>query len=50
MSPPVNSGGVHVNAKIDFYLYIVSSTKLVGGSGEVVIIAPFPSKDESESP
>ena len=50
MSPPVKRGGVHVNAKVDFVLKIVFSIKLVGGSGEIVIIAPFPSKDDSELP
>ena len=50
MSPPVNKGGIHVNAKIDFVLYIVSSIKLVGGSGEVVIIAPLPYFETIEYP
>ena len=48
--PPVNDGGDHVNANIDFDLRSVFSLKSVGGSGEVIIIAPFPSADEFESP
>jgi hypothetical protein len=50
ISPPVNRGGVHVNAKVDFVLKIVFSFSSVGGSGEVVITAPFPSRDATESP
>ena len=40
--PPVNDGGDHVNAKVDFDLKSVFSSKLTGGSGVVVIIAPLP--------
>ena len=50
ISPPVNVGGSHVNAKVDFVLNKVFSVRSVGGSGEVVIIAPFPFNDKSESP
>jgi len=48
--PPVNNGGDHVNAKVDFDLRSVFSVKSVGESGEVIIIAPFPSAEELESP
>ena len=48
--PPVNDGGDHVNASVDFDLRSVFSVKVVGGSGEVIIIAPFPSGDYAESP
>ena len=50
ISPPVNVGGSHVNAKVDLVLSKVFSVRSVGGSGEVVIIAPFPFNDRSESP
>jgi hypothetical protein len=46
----VNNGGDHVNAKEDFVLKRVSSVRSVGGSGVVVIIAPFPFNEGSESP
>jgi hypothetical protein len=50
ISPPVNRGGVHVKARVDLVLKIVFSFNSVGGSGEVVITAPFPSRDSTESP
>ena len=50
ISPPVNNGGSQVNAKVDFVLNKVFSVRSVGGSGEVVIIAPFPFNDTFESP
>ena len=50
ISPPVNKGGDHVNAKTDLVLRSVFSVRSVGGSGVVVIIAPFPSYEASESP
>ena len=40
--PPVNYGGDHVNAKVDLDLNNVSSFRLVGGSGDVIMIAPLP--------
>ena len=40
--PPVNVGGNHVNAKVDLDLNIVSSFRLVGGSGDVIMMAPLP--------
>jgi len=43
--PPVNDGGDHVNANVDFDLRSVFSVRAVAGSGEVIIIAPFPSAD-----
>ena len=48
--PPVNYGGDHVNAKDDFDLKRVFSVRSVGGSGDVIIIAPLPSSDEIDSP
>jgi hypothetical protein len=48
--PPVNNGGDHVNAKVDFDLKRVFSVRSVGGSGDVIIIAPLPSSDEIDSP
>jgi hypothetical protein len=48
--PPVNNGGDHINAKDDFVLKRVFSVRSVDGSGEVVIIAPFPFNEGSESP
>ena len=50
MVPPVNNGGDHVNANMDFDLRSVFSVKSVGESGVVIIIAPFPSAEELESP
>ena len=46
----MNDGGDHVNANVDFDLSDVVSVKSVGESGEVIIIAPFPSAEELESP
>ena len=46
----MNDGGDHENANVDFDLSRVFSVKSVGESGDVIIIAPFPSADEFESP
>ena len=48
ISPPVNEGGDHVNANVDLDLKRVSSVRSFGGSGVVVIIAPFPFYEASE--
>ena len=48
--PPVNNGGDHANANVDFDLNSVFSVKSVGESGVVIIIAPFPYYETGESP
>ena len=48
ISPPVNEGGDHVNANVDLDLKRVSSVRSVGGSGVVVLTAPFPFYEASE--
>jgi len=50
ISPPVNIGGDHVNAKTDLVLRSVFSVRSVGGSGVVVITAPLPYSETSELP
>ena len=50
ISPPVNKGGNHVNAKVDLDLKSVFSSKSVGGSGVVVITAPLPYSEICDSP
>ena len=50
MVPPVNDGGDHLNANIDFDLKSVSSLRLAAGSGDVIIIAPLPYYETGESP
>ena len=43
-------GGDHVNAKVDFDLKVVFSVRSIGGSGEVVIMAPLPFSEAIEFP
>jgi hypothetical protein len=50
ISPPVNKGGDHLNDKTDLDLKSVFSVRSVGGSGDVVIIAPLPCSEARESP
>ena len=47
--PPMNDGGNHVNAKVDLVLKSVFSVRSIGGSGDVIIMAPLPSGDEFDS-
>ena len=49
-APPVNAAGVHASPSVDLVLSEVSSVKLMGESGVVVMIAPFPSFETSEFP
>ena len=46
----MNIGCDHVNAKVDLDLNNVSSFRLVGGSGDVIMIAPFPFYETGELP
>jgi len=50
VSPPVKLGGSQVRPKVDFVLYESTSAKLVGESGVVVILAPLPANEATESP
>jgi hypothetical protein len=50
ISPPMNKGGVHVKARVDLVLKIVFSFRSVGGSGDVVMIAPLPYSETFEFP
>jgi hypothetical protein len=50
VAPPSDDPALQVRPRVDFVLWAVFSTRLVGASGEVVMTAPFPSKDSVESP
>lgn len=49
-APPIKSALLHVKPRVDFVLSEVSSAKLIGESGVVVMIAPLPVLDSSEEP
>ena len=49
-APPINSALVHVKPIVDFVLSEVSSARLIGYSGVVVMTASFPALDSSEEP
>ena len=50
MAPPVNAAGDQVRLIDDLVFSDVSSAKLIGASGVVVITAPLPSFDIKEFP
>jgi hypothetical protein len=50
MAPPVNAAGDHVRLIDDLVFSNVSSVKLMGASGVVVITAPLPSFETNEFP
>jgi hypothetical protein len=49
-APPINSALLQVRPKVDFVLKDVSSARLTGESGLVVITAPLPSLEIIELP
>jgi len=44
-APPIKSALVHFRPSVDFVLSEVSSARLIGYSGVVVITAPLPALD-----
>ena len=49
-APPINSALLQLRPKVDFVLKDVSSARLTGESGLVVITAPLPSMEIIELP
>jgi len=49
-APPLDDPALQVKPSVDFVLWEVFSTRVVGASGAVVITAPLPSVDSAESP
>lgn len=48
--PPLLAPAYQTNPSADSVRYCVSSNKFTGASGFVIMIAPFPSSDSTESP